>query len=396
VTTTHNGPTERVSLVEEAKHIGPELEAALAEGDQLRRLPESVWKRLIDGGFLRALQPRRWGGGEVTLVEFVDAVMEISRANPSAGWVAGVIGVHPWQLALFDDRAQEEMWGDDPTTMHSTSYNPTGTAQKVDGGYRISGRWSFSSGCDHCRGVNLGAIVPGAEGPIPDFRSFLLLAGQYEIDDNWHVSGLRGTGSKDIVVEDAFVPEYRTQSHIPYALGERLPGQDLNDGVLYRLPWSVVFNMAIVASALGSARGFIETWIAETKDRKVAGTGRLADDPLTQRRLAEALWDLDAAVALVRSDARTVWEMGEAGVAASMAERARFRWNMTRACERLSDAVAELWRTASGRAVFVDHPLQRRFQDFQAALGHAYLGTDPVAKAVGGTLLGAAKTPLIL
>jgi 3-hydroxy-9,10-secoandrosta-1,3,5(10)-triene-9,17-dione monooxygenase len=244
--------------------------------------------------------------------------------------------------------------------------------------------------------VNLGAIAPGGDGPIPDFRSFLLLPGEYRIDDNWHVSGLRGTGSKDIVVNGAFVPEYRTQSHIPYALGERLPGQELNDGVLYRLPWSVVFNSAIAASALGSAKGFIETWTAETRSRRVPGVGPLADDPLTQRRLAEALWDLDAAVALVRSDARTVWDMGEAGVTASMAEKGRFRWNMTRGVERSSDAVAELWRTASGRAVFLDHPLQRRFQDFQAALGHAYLGTDVVARAVGGTLLGAAKTPLIL
>src|SRR5262249_50256488 len=159
---------------------------------------------------LRALQPKRWGGGEADIVEFFDAVFTLSRANPSAGWVAGVIGVHPWQLALFDERAQEELWGEDPAAMNSSSYIPTGKAARVDGGYNVSGRWSFSSGCDHCRAVNLGAIVPGGE--IPDFRSFLLLAGQYRIEDNWHVAGLKGTGSKDIVVDEAFVPEHRTQS----------------------------------------------------------------------------------------------------------------------------------------------------------------------------------------
>lgn len=147
-----------MSLVEEAKRIAPMLAANAAEDDELRRLSDSTWKLLLDGGFLRSLQPARFGGGEVSLVEFVDATIEISRASPSAGWVAGVIGVHPWQLGLFTEKAQQEMWRDDPATMHSSSYNPTGKAEKVAGGYKLSGRWSFSTGCDHCRGVMLGAI----------------------------------------------------------------------------------------------------------------------------------------------------------------------------------------------------------------------------------------------
>jgi len=185
-----------VTLVDVAKRIAPDLAAAAADGDEFRRLPDPVWKQLLDEGFLRALQPARWGGGEVHLLEFFDAIMALSSASPSAGWVAGVIGVHPWHLALFDERAQLDMWGDDPTTLHSSSYNPTGKAEKVDGGYRVWGRWSFSSGCDHCHGVNLGAIVR-SEATIPDFRSFVLMADQYRIEDNWHVAGLKGTGSKD-------------------------------------------------------------------------------------------------------------------------------------------------------------------------------------------------------
>src|SRR5271157_1032687 len=120
-----------VSLAAESKRLATQLAATAAEDDKLRRLSDRTWKLLLDGGFLRALQPARWGGGEVTLVEFVDTAMELSRANPSAGWVAGVVGVHPWQLALFDERAQKEMWGADPRTMHSSSYNPTGRAEKV-------------------------------------------------------------------------------------------------------------------------------------------------------------------------------------------------------------------------------------------------------------------------
>jgi 3-hydroxy-9,10-secoandrosta-1,3,5(10)-triene-9,17-dione monooxygenase len=395
MTATADAAGGPASLVDGARRIAAELGAAAPEGDDLRRLPDAVWKRLLEDGFLRALQPARWGGGEVRYVEFVDAIMELSRVNPSAGWVAGVIGVHPWQLALFDPRAQEELWGDEPTTMHSSSYNPTGTAEKVDGGYQVSGRWSFSSGCDHCRAVNLGAVVALADSR-PDFRSFLLLSDQYRIEDNWHVAGLKGTGSKDIVVESTFVPAYRTQSHLDYAMGAPLPGQVANDGPLYRLPWSVVFNMAVAASVLGSARGFIDTWVEETTDRRVAGVGRLADDPFTQRRLAEARWDLDAATAMIRADAEVMWAMAEARQTATMADRARMRWNMNRGCQRVGDAVADLLRASSGRTVFVDHPLQRRFQDVQGGLAHAYLGPDPLAKAVGGGELGATKPELVL
>ena len=383
-----------MTLAAEAARLADGLAAASAEGDELRRLPDHVWKQLLEGGVLRALQPSRWGGGEEHIGDFLDAVMTISRANPSAGWVAGVVGVHPWQLALFDEEAQADVWGEDPTTMHSSSYNPTGRAVRDGDGFRLSGRWSFSSGCDHCRAVNLGAVLPGGE--IADFRSFLLLRDQYRIEDNWYVAGLQGTGSKDIVVEDAFVPGHRSQSHLDYAFGAALPGQVGNDGPLYRLPWSVVFNMAIAASVLGSARGFIDTWTAESTDRKVPGVGRIADDALTQRRLAEAEWDLDAAVTLLRRDANAMWDVAAAGGTASMADRARMRWHINRGCERVGDAVGELFRAASGRAVFVDHPLQRRFRDIQAGLSHAYFGPDPLAKAVGGGLLGATKPALVL
>jgi 3-hydroxy-9,10-secoandrosta-1,3,5(10)-triene-9,17-dione monooxygenase len=386
-----------MTLVDEAKRLAPELAADAAEGDQLRRLTDRSWKHLQEAGLVRALQPARFGGGEVTLLEFADMVVEVSAAAPSAGWVAGVIGVHPWQLALFHDEAQQEMWADDPTRMHSSSYNPTGKAERVDGGYKVWGRWSFSSGCDHCEGVNLGAVVPDPDATIPDFRSFLLHADQYRIEDNWHVAGLKGTGSKDIVVDETFVPEHRTQSHVDYAMGNPLPGQEVNPGALYRLPWSVVFNMALAASVFGSARGFVDAWVAENAGRVLPlGGGRLADDPISQRRLAEATWSVEAAIGRMRVDAVELWDMAEASHVATMAERGHFRWNLNRGCELVGNSVAELFRAASGRSIFLDHPLQARFQDVQGALGHAFLVADPLAKAVGGSMLGASKPEVVL
>ncbi len=387
-----------MSLVAEAKRIAPLLAANSSEDEQLRRLTDRTWKLLLDGGFVRALQPARFGGGEVPLLEFVDAIFDISRVSPSAGWVAGVIGVHPWQLALFSDKAQREMWDEDPTAMHSSSYNPTGKAGKVAGGYQLSGRWSFSSGCDHCRGVMLGALCGSREidgKQVRDFRSFLLLPDQYRIDDNWHVAGLKGTGSKDIVVEEAFVPEYRTQSHLDYAMNLPLPGQEINQGPLYRLPWSVVFNMAIAVSALGSAQGFVDAWIMATRDRKLGSGGRAADDAMIQDRIATATWYLDASITRVRADATELWQMAEAREPVSMNQRAQMRWNMNRGCELVGQAVASLFRASSGRSIFLNDPLQRRFQDLQSALAHAYLTPDPLSRAVGGMILGASKLEMV-
>lgn len=385
--------TQSAGLLDVVREIEPTLVAGIEEGERERRLPDALWKALLDSGILRALQPARWSGGEVPFIEFFDAVRELARINSSAGWIAGVIGVHPWQLALFDERAQEEMWAADPATMHSSSYNPTGKAEAVDGGYRVSGRWSFSSGCDHCSAVNVGALVQ-TEGR-PDLRSLVLQRGQYRIEDNWHVAGLKATGSKDIVVEDAFVPAYRTQSHMDYAAGAALPGQVKNDGPLYRQPWSVVFNAVLVASILGMARGFMDAWTEECKSRKVAGAS-LADDALSQRRLAEATWDLDAAVAVVRADLMALAEMAERGETPTMAMRGQMRWNMNRGCERVAEAVGQLFRAASGRAIFLDHPLQRRYQDFQAGMGHAFLVADPLARAAGGERLGTSKPEMVL
>jgi 3-hydroxy-9,10-secoandrosta-1,3,5(10)-triene-9,17-dione monooxygenase len=388
-----------MNLVTEAKRLAPQLAESAARDRELRRLSDESWKILLDGGFVRSLQPARWGGGEVALIDFVDAMIELARVSPAAGWVGGVIGVHPWQLALFDDAAQRELWDEDAATMHSSSYNPTGKAEKVAGGYKLSGRWSFSSGCDHCRGVMLGAICGSREvagKPVRDFRSFLLRRDQYQIDDNWHVAGLQGTGSKDIVVAEAFVPEHRSQSHFDYAMNLPLPGQKLNDGPLYRLPWSVVFHMALGAATLGSARGFVDLWTAHTRDRTLSFGGRAADDALMQKRLAEATWYLDAAIMRMRADAIELGQMAEARIAAPMELRAQMRWNLNRGCELVGQAVAELFHAATGRTVFLDHPLQQRFQDFQAAMAHAYLTPDQVARAVGGSLLGTSKPEIIL
>jgi 3-hydroxy-9,10-secoandrosta-1,3,5(10)-triene-9,17-dione monooxygenase len=384
-----------MTLVDDAHRLAADFAGDDHVGAELRRLPDTSWKHLVDSGFVRALQPKRWGGGEVHIREFYDACIAVGRSAPSASWVMGVIGVHPWQLALFDERAQEEMWGSDPTRMHSSSYQPTGSVTAAPGGYRISGRWSFSSGSDHCVAVNVGAMSgtrdPGIGVEIADMRSFLLYRDQYEIVDVWHTTGMRGTGSKDIVIDDAFVPEYRTQSHLDYLFDVPLPGQVRNDGPLYRLPWACVFNYALSASVFGSAQRFLDLWIAESADRRVR-SGPVKDDALMQHRLAVAMYDLDAAIVKLHRDCDTMWEAAVGGVALDRRERTAIRWNATRGCEVVGRSLTDLFHAASGRTIFVDHPLAAAYHDVMGGLGHAFLVPDQLGRSLAALHLGGSPT----
>jgi len=391
---------ERENLLEVAKRLAPECVRRSDETNQLRRFPEALWKQFVDSGLARGLQASRWGGGEVDLWEFYSALIEIARAEGSLGWVLGVLGVHPWQTSLYPRETQEEVWGGDPTVFNSSSYAPTGKAERAAGGWRLNGRWSFSTGCDLCQWVNLGAI-PGmveVEGQqAPDFRSFLLPRKDYQIDDNWHVAGMAGTGSKDIVVDNAFVPEHRSQSHWDYTFGRPLPGWEINPAPLYRVPWALVFSSALIAATLGAARGFLDAWIEVSKTRSAAFGGyRLRDDPFTQKLLAEADHAIEAGAVGLRTDCEELMDAARAGRFVARLRRAGMRYHGCRSVELAVQAVDRLYASSSGRIIFANHPLQRRYQDVKAMLGHAYLNTDPPARLYGAMTLGVASVDFVI
>jgi 3-hydroxy-9,10-secoandrosta-1,3,5(10)-triene-9,17-dione monooxygenase len=379
------------TLAERARRLAPALRERANDTANLRRLPDETWRDFITTGLARGLQPAFWGGVEGDLRDFYEAVVETARADLSAGWVLGVSGVHPWQTALYPARTQREIWSDDPTVVNSSSYAPTGKVVRVPGGYRLSGRWSFSSGCDHARWVNLGGIVGTVrieDHEVPDFRSFLLPLPDYRIDDNWFVSGLAGTGSKDVVVEDAFVPDHRSMSHWDYALGRPLPGWELNDGPLYRLPFAIVFNMVLAAATIGGAAGFLDAWTEMTCTRKAAFGVSVAQDPFAQRLLAESRYTIDGAMLRLYDDASSVMASARAGEPIPFKRRAEIRYHACRSAQLCLRAVDALFEASSGRAIFFDHPLQRRFQDVKAALGHTYLNTDNPARLFGALEFG--------
>src|SRR6201987_6199499 len=173
------------AVVAGVRDLLPVLRERAQESEDARDVPAESVKAIEETGFFRLLQPARFGGLEAEPITFLSAVRLIASACGSTGWVASVLGVHPWQLALFPRQAQEEVWGADPGTRMSSSYAPTGKAEAVAGGHKLAGRWTFSSGCNHATWVLLGAIVLGEDNKPVAFCTFLLPAGDYAVDDVW-------------------------------------------------------------------------------------------------------------------------------------------------------------------------------------------------------------------
>uniref|UniRef100_UPI00260E6980 acyl-CoA dehydrogenase family protein n=1 Tax=Pseudomonas sp. TaxID=306 RepID=UPI00260E6980 len=279
-------PDER-DLVERARRLVPALKARTAQADKDLKVPEESIAALQAAGLLRALQPRVFGGYEVDPRTFFEIQTILAEGCMSTAWVYGVMGVHPWQLARYPIEAQREVWGDDHNTLICSTYMPSAKVTVVEGGYRISGRWGFSSGSEHCHWVLLGGILPADGDFAPEHGTFLLPRKDYQIERNWDVMGLRGTGSHDIVVEDVFVPAHRVQRTNNWTL-EATPGRLVNTNPIYAIPFAQVFSRAVSTSAIGALQGAINEF-RENAAKHIGKHGaRTADDPVAQTAVAEA------------------------------------------------------------------------------------------------------------
>ncbi len=373
--------------VARARALLPALEERVHEADELRRLPDATVADFREAGFFRMFQPARYGGAEVEPRVFFEVQMTIAAACPSSAWVLGVVGVHAWQLALFPPRAQEEVWGADPHALISSSYAPSGKVTRVEGGYRLSGRWSFSSGCDHCGWVFLGGFAPVAPGEKPDMRTFLLPRTDYRIEDNWHVVGLRATGSKDIVVQEVFVPEHRTHRLID-GYFQKSPGNEVNPAPLYRLPFGQVFVRSVSTSALGIAQGALDAYLKVARDRVAAGDGaKVAEDPSTQTVCARAAAEIEDVRAILFRNFDEMMAAVRAGAELPVEKRARWRYESSSAVERCRVVVADLFTSSGGRAIFLASPILRFFLDAHAARAHFANNPEKPARNYGGLQL---------
>jgi 3-hydroxy-9,10-secoandrosta-1,3,5(10)-triene-9,17-dione monooxygenase len=377
-------------LVARAVALTPALTARVSRADELRRVPDETIADFREAGFFKMLQPSRWGGLEVDPRTFFEVQMTVASACPSSAWVLGVVAVHSWQLALFPLEAQDEVWGKDPTTLISSSYAPTGKITRAEGGYRVSGRWSFSSGCDHCQWVFLGGFVPSeTEGKPPEMRTFLLPRTDYRIDDTWFVAGLKGTGSKDIVVENAFVPEHRTHKLID-GFKRQSPGNAVNPAPLFRLPFGQIFVRSVSTSAIGAAMGAYETFVDAAARRVAAGDGsKVSEDPTTQTVCARAAALIDETRLVLSRNMGELMSLANAGKDMPIDRRVRFRHDSSMAVVKSVEAVDLLFTASGGRAIFLNSPLLRYFLDVHAARAHYANNPDKPGRNFGGVSLGA-------
>lgn len=381
--------TSGKDVLDGVRDLLPTFRERADEAERLRQVPEASVKALEETGFFRMLQPKRYGGLETDPVDFFTAVREIASADGSTGWISSVLGVHPWQVGLFADEAQAAVWGTDESTRLSSSYAPTGKAQVTDGGYMLSGRWSFSSGSAHASWVLLGGLVFNAEGNVVDFKTFMVPRDKYEIVDVWNVVGLRGTGSNDIVVEETFIPEAFTLS-----MGEtgqcKGPGQEVNTSDLYKLPFHSLFTSTITTPIIGMATGAYNEHVDMQQKRvRAAYLGEKASsDPFAAVRIAKASSEIDAAWALLMNNIREEQAHVAKGEKIPLSVRLRVRRDQVLGTQRAIDAIDALFEASGGRALGEGTYLQRAWRDAHAGRVHAANDPERALKLFGDLEFG--------
>lgn len=384
-------PTAK-ELVERAKAMVPALKERAKRCTAERNVPAETIAEMQAAGFFRILQPKRYGGYEMHPNAFFDVQKILAEGCMSTGWMYGVLGCHPYELALFHDEAQQEVWGDDPSMLVSSTYQPVGQVTTVEGGFRLSGHWGFSTGSVHCGWVLLGALVwpndvPGS-GP-PDMRTFLLPRSDYTIDENsWHVFGLQGTGSHDIIVDDVFVPEYRTHRAVDGFLCQN-PGQAANDGPLYRLPWAQVFTRSVSTAAFGGARAAVNASMKIMADRVSTNTGKASKaDPILHAAIAAAHSQILEMEQTLRLTFEDLLNIAESGQPIPMEKRALYTYQSSMVVRRLARLIDDIVQLLGGRAIYTSSEIIQPWLDLNAARAH--VANDPANRTgdVVGTMLG--------
>lgn len=383
-------------LVQRARDLVPVLAERAPKAEAARSvLPETI-ADFQAAGFFRVLQPRQYGGYEMDPQVFYEIVMTLAEGCMSSAWCLGVIGVHNWQIALFDPRAAADIWSKDTSVLIASTYMPKGQVRPVDGGFRFSGRWGFSSGIDHCQWVFLGGLIfdPGNKHP-PEYRTFLLPRSDFEVVDTWHVMGLKATGSKDIVVKDVFVPEYRTHRAQDGFIGTN-PGRETFTAPLYKLPFGQIFVRAVSAAAIGALQGAVNSF----RDWGRAWMGNMgaktAEQGPAQFAVADATVAIDEMKLVLNRNFQALLDKVKSGQPLDINERLQYRYQASQVVERCAKHAYQLFSACGGRGIFNDFPVVRHFLDICAARAHYANNPDIFGRNFGGVLLGRDNTDFFI
>lgn len=378
-----------IQLRQRARDMVSNLKSRQQEAARLGRLPDTTIADMQENGFFRIMQPKRWGGFEMEPKHFFDVQMTLAEGCMSTAWVLGVVAIHNWQLGLFDDRAQKDVWGDNDATLISSSYMPVGKVTRVEGGFRLSGRWGFSSGSLHCEWAFLGAMVPPANpGDAPDYRTFLVPHSDYKIITNWDVSGLEGTGSNDIVVEDVFVPEYRTHRSMD-GFNCNSPGNAINKSPIFRLPFGQIFVRAVSSSSIGCLQGVVNSFIEVNKSRIGINDGaKVAQEPNVQMAIANAMAAIDECKTVMYRNFDLMMEYARQSETPPMQERIKMRFDASLVAKKCTDAINEMFICCGAMGIFRSHPLNRAWLDINAGRTHVANNHFKFGRNLGATSFG--------
>ena len=375
-------------LIAKAKDLQPVLTQRAKATEQARRISDDTINDFQQAGFFKILQPQQWGGYAMDPQVFYAVQLQLAEACMSSAWVLGVVAVHNWQLALFDQRAAVDVWGDDSNVLISSSYAPVGRVEKVDGGYRLSGQWGFSSGCEHCDWVFLGAVVPQPGQPFDmrNYRTFLLPRCDYQIIDTWQVIGLQGTGSQDVKVTDAFVPEYRTQKLID-GFNCDSPGNAVNTEPLYRLPFGQVFVRSVCTASLGALEGSLRAYIEIAKTRMV-GPQKMMNDPFARGVACEVRAAIDEMKQVMYRNFDEMMAAVNSGEAIGLQDRARYRYDSAVVADRCAELSAKMLKGIGSKGIFLGNQVLIRHLDIVASQAHVANNVPLYSNNLGGMLFG--------
>lgn len=380
----------REEMLARAHALVPALKERAAETEKLRRIPDATIQDLHDTGLWRILQPARLGGSELDYGMLVEVPMVLARGCASTAWVHTNLASHHWMLAMWPAQAQDEVWGDDPDTLiGSALIYPPGKAEKVDGGFKLSGRWPFSSGIDASQWVMLGALVPPNDGdgpPVPHI--FVVHVRDIDVIDTWHVAGLSGTGSKDVACADVFVPVHMVLGG-PDIRGGPTPGAEASPGALYRIPVLGLFPHILAGPILGIALGAYDDYVERLNGgRSTYNRSPLAEHITIQMKVAEAGVLIEAGRLLLRENCSEVHRIVEAGEVPTLEDKARWRRDASFAAANGVKALDIIYGASGGGANYLDNPLQRRFRDIHAATAQIQVTWDINAPEFGRVTLG--------
>ncbi|WP_148613248.1 acyl-CoA dehydrogenase family protein [Nocardioides rubriscoriae] len=372
-TQVHSFPVLRAieERADEIAALGPQNEAAGQLTDETVRL-------LREARVIKMLQPASHGGLETHPREWAEATMKLGSLDGATGWISGIVGVHPWEMAFADPRVQDEVWGNDDDVWVGSPYAPMGVLKPVGGpddGYEFSGRWQFSSGTDHCDWLFLGALLGDADGvPLldpPQLIHVLIPRSDYTIvPDSWDVVGLKGTGSKDVIVDKAHIPSYRTVTYDSLVDGSAWRDRGLTNP-LYQMPFSAIFPLGITSAVIGMAEGALAHHMAYQRSR-VQITGRkVKDDPYVMSAIAEAAADIHASRVALLDGVSRMYDAVATGKEYEFGERSLSRRNQVAAAHRAVRAVDDIVARSGGNGMRMDHPLQRFWRDIHMGQVHA-------------------------